>query len=216
MYGLFLALLTTKLIHADVRKSLLQSSAVFIGYNLLYGLKGNVDNSAHIGGLVSGFVFGYLLYGGIKMPARKLATIIAMVAITVGLSGFYLYQGKNDTVVYEQHIEKFSQLEEKALEPRKNLQGKTTAEVLNAFEKASLPAWKEARHEIEQTLSLKISAKQQKERQYLDSYSSLRVRETELLISSIKGTSGIYGDQVDKVQTSIDSIITLLNASRKQ
>jgi len=33
---------------------------IFIGYNLLYGAAGNVDNSAHLGGLVAGLILGSL------------------------------------------------------------------------------------------------------------------------------------------------------------
>ncbi len=34
----------------------LKNLAIFIGYNLLYGAAGNVDNSAHMGGLVAGLI----------------------------------------------------------------------------------------------------------------------------------------------------------------
>ncbi|MCH5686962.1 rhomboid family intramembrane serine protease [Niabella sp. W65] len=40
MYGLFLAMLTTDLIEKEARKPLLTSIGIFVGYNLLYGLKG--------------------------------------------------------------------------------------------------------------------------------------------------------------------------------
>jgi len=42
-------------------KQKLKSLVIFIGYNLLYGSRGNVDNSAHIGGLVAGLVLGALV-----------------------------------------------------------------------------------------------------------------------------------------------------------
>jgi membrane associated rhomboid family serine protease len=38
----------------------LKSLLIFIGYNLLYGAAGNVDNSAHLGGLVAGLILGSL------------------------------------------------------------------------------------------------------------------------------------------------------------
>jgi membrane associated rhomboid family serine protease len=38
----------------------LKSLFIFIGYNLLYGAAGNVDNSAHLGGLVAGLILGSL------------------------------------------------------------------------------------------------------------------------------------------------------------
>jgi membrane associated rhomboid family serine protease len=41
-------------------KQKLKSLFIFIGYNLLYGAAGNVDNSAHLGGLVAGLILGSL------------------------------------------------------------------------------------------------------------------------------------------------------------
>jgi membrane associated rhomboid family serine protease len=38
----------------------LKNLAIFIGYNLLYGAHGNIDNSAHVGGLVAGLILGSL------------------------------------------------------------------------------------------------------------------------------------------------------------
>lgn len=38
----------------------LKDLAIFIGYNLLYGAHGSVDNSAHVGGLVAGLILGAL------------------------------------------------------------------------------------------------------------------------------------------------------------
>ncbi|MBU3742007.1 MAG: rhomboid family intramembrane serine protease [Candidatus Kapabacteria bacterium] len=59
LYGLFLALLSAKLIPDLVRRSLLASTTMFIGYNLFFGsLEGGVDNAAHISGLFSGFLIG--------------------------------------------------------------------------------------------------------------------------------------------------------------
>lgn len=66
LYGVFLALLLTKIYPPDFAKSFLISTAVFVGFNLLMGFTGGIDNAAHIGGLVSGFVVGLILYPTIK------------------------------------------------------------------------------------------------------------------------------------------------------
>lgn len=62
LYGVLSALLLTKIYPPDFAKPLLTSIAFFIGYNLLMGLAGGIDNAAHIGGIASGFITGFILY----------------------------------------------------------------------------------------------------------------------------------------------------------
>jgi len=66
LYGVFLALLTTQFFPSVFKKSFMISVVVFVGGNLLMGLAGGIDNAAHIGGLISGFILGYVLYPGLK------------------------------------------------------------------------------------------------------------------------------------------------------
>ncbi len=66
LYGLFLALLLTKRFPPDFGNAFLASTLIFIGYNLLMGLNGGIDNAAHVGGLLSGFVVGLILYPKLK------------------------------------------------------------------------------------------------------------------------------------------------------
>jgi rhomboid protease GluP len=97
VYGVFFALLTSNLIPKKLRQPLLQSIAIFIGYNLLYGLKGGIDNAAHVGGLLSGLVFGY----GYVLSIRKEKTgltlkwvVPAVIVFTAAVSFYYLRQNK--------------------------------------------------------------------------------------------------------------------------
>lgn len=66
MYGVLFALLTTNVFESAVKKPMLINISVFIGYNLLYGLAGGIDNSAHVGGLLSGLLLGYIFYALFK------------------------------------------------------------------------------------------------------------------------------------------------------
>jgi rhomboid protease GluP len=65
-YGVFLALLTTSFIKRSYRKTMIRSILFFVVFNLMYGLQGNTDNAAHVGGLVAGFLVGYAMYPGLK------------------------------------------------------------------------------------------------------------------------------------------------------
>ncbi len=74
MYGVFLALLTTSYIKRSYGKTLIRSILFFVVFNLMYGLQGNTDNAAHVGGLIAGLLAGYALYPGLKKkgaPARQ-------------------------------------------------------------------------------------------------------------------------------------------------
>jgi membrane associated rhomboid family serine protease len=66
MYGVFLALLLKKVFPSALNKAFLTSTLVFVGFNLVMGLAGGIDNAAHIGGLVSGFVIGLTMASTIK------------------------------------------------------------------------------------------------------------------------------------------------------
>jgi rhomboid protease GluP len=66
LYGFFLSAILTKLFPMELGKAFLWSTVIFVGYNLLMGLVGGIDNAAHIGGLVSGFIIGLLLYQNLK------------------------------------------------------------------------------------------------------------------------------------------------------
>lgn len=66
LYGIFIAFLLTKIYEPDLAKSFLVSTMIFVGYNLLMGLAGGIDNAAHIGGLLSGFLIGLILSSALK------------------------------------------------------------------------------------------------------------------------------------------------------
>lgn len=71
LYGLFLALMVTKIFHPEFSKVFLSSTLIFVGFNLLMGFAGGIDNAAHIGGLVSGFLIGLMLYPSLKRQIQE-------------------------------------------------------------------------------------------------------------------------------------------------
>ena len=71
LYGVLTALLTTNKADANSKKGLLINNAIFIGINLIIGFTGGIDNAAHIGGLLAGFIIGYIMYFFIDEPKPK-------------------------------------------------------------------------------------------------------------------------------------------------
>lgn len=68
MYGVFLAMLSTDVIEKSARKPLLTSIGLFVVFSLMNGMKGGIDNAAHIGGLISGLLIGYCFIPSLKKP----------------------------------------------------------------------------------------------------------------------------------------------------
>lgn len=93
LYGVFLGLLFTNLIPKQIRTSLLTSIGVFVVFNVFYGMKSGIDNAAHIGGLISGVLIGFLLYPVLKKQesgAKSNFIMLAVAAVTVIAASAYL------------------------------------------------------------------------------------------------------------------------------
>ena len=87
LFGILLALLSTDFYERNARRALLISTAIFVGYNII-PLGSHIDHAAHIGGLVAGYIFGWLAYMGLKQ--QKSIPSIAF-AITVLYTGLCIY-----------------------------------------------------------------------------------------------------------------------------
>jgi rhomboid protease GluP len=78
----------------DALRSTMRSLLTFAAYNLFFGLRPGVDNSAHIGGLVSGLALGAFLSGHLREPLevrrqwRNYALTLSLAALATG--GYYL------------------------------------------------------------------------------------------------------------------------------
>ena len=62
LYGSIFALLLLKKFNSTDKDILLTFTTIYVIINLLWGLSGGIDNAAHIGGLISGFLVTLLLY----------------------------------------------------------------------------------------------------------------------------------------------------------
>jgi len=60
MYGLLIALLLTGVLPAAFKQGFLTSAFLFICFNLWRGYSGDIDNVAHVGGLIAGLALGFI------------------------------------------------------------------------------------------------------------------------------------------------------------
>jgi len=91
MYGVFLAMLLSDLVEKHTRRAMLATLVFFIAVQLLAGLQGRTDNSAHVAGLLTGFLLGLIAIPGIKIQnawitAKRLSAIMICAIVLVFFS----------------------------------------------------------------------------------------------------------------------------------
>jgi membrane associated rhomboid family serine protease len=110
IFGVFGAILAFFLrkdggVPASVLKRHRTSVAAFIGYNLLFGLRSSgIDNAAHIGGLIAGFLLGLALTRPLDEqraePARDYRWAVALAVVTcAGLLFSYIRSPTTDALL---------------------------------------------------------------------------------------------------------------------
>ncbi|MFD2873610.1 rhomboid family intramembrane serine protease [Mucilaginibacter ximonensis] len=79
LFGILLALLSTKFYEASARRALLISTVIFVAYSII-PIGKEVDHAAHFGGLISGYLFGLLAYSGLKNRKQTIVVGLASIA----------------------------------------------------------------------------------------------------------------------------------------
>ena len=214
MYGVFLAMLTTNLIEKAQRQSLMASIGVFVGYNLLFGLKGNTDNSGHIGGLISGLIIGYAYYPSlIKFHAQKLklATIAGVTVLVLGGSFLFYANTSNDFNVYQTKMDEFTLLENKALQAFDTSKIRTGEQQIEYIRNTGIPAWKEGIELIKKSDDLDIPEQLHLRNSKLINYTELRLKYYELILSSMTENTDKYNKEIDETLNDLNAVLEELN-----
>ncbi|WEK17429.1 MAG: rhomboid family intramembrane serine protease [Candidatus Pedobacter colombiensis] len=189
MYGVFLALLTTDFIPKDIRKSLLTSIMVFVGYNLLNGLKGGIDNAAHIGGLASGLVIGYALIPSLKKPDMSKLELNTILLLTVFIfcTSFMVYNKTSyDFAKYDNEIKAFVRNESQALEVYKLPADATDATLMYEIKDRGIYYWNENIKLVGKLDKLNLPEVLHERNRTLKKYCELRIKCYELMYKSLE------------------------------
>ncbi len=216
MYGVFLAMLTTNLIEKTARKTLLASIAVFVGYNLIYGLKGGIDNAAHIGGLLGGVVVGYAMIPSLKNPEEntlKFGTIGAL-SFLILTSSFVVYQKlPNDIVTYDAKMEEFFSMEAMALEVYNLPPDMPNDKILYGINEKGIFYWNENIKLLDSFNKLDLPSEIETRNRILREYCELRIASYELLYKSIAEDTDQYKLQIEDYNQRIEAKIEELKGN---
>lgn len=216
MYGVFLAMLTTNIIDKATRKTLLLSIGIFVGYNLLNGVKGGIDNAAHIGGLLSGLVLGYLYVVSIKKPqlaTLKIATIVFSVLFTIA-SSFILINNATttDTGKYYTEMELFVTLEQQALSVFSMPENSTDEEYLYQLKEVGINCWNKNIELIDRVDKYNLDESIHKRNSILKDYCNIRIKSYKTMYKAISENSIMYDSEIENCNKEIEQVLKKLEA----
>ena len=214
MYGVFLAMLTTNLIEKTARKALLTSIAVFVGYNLLYGMKSGIDNAAHIGGLLSGFVIGYAYLPSLRKTHEtklKYGTL-GLISFLVILFAYFMYTNtSNDIGKYESGMKRFASMEAMALEVYQLPQDAPDEQILEGLNDRGIYYWNENIKLIEDLDKHNLPKELHERNAKVKRYCQLRKECYELIAKGITENTDRYEANIESYNKSIEAILKEFN-----
>ncbi len=213
MYGVFLAMLTTNFIDKEKRKSLLISIGIFVIYNLMAGMTGNIDNAAHVGGLISGILIGYSFYPGLTNEQDKQMKygLPAGLILVLALFTFWQYgKIRNDLLIYQQKMRSFASMESQALEVYKLIDNSARETVLHELKDRSLYYWEEDKNLITDLDKLDLPAAFHTRNKTLLVYCDLRLESFELMYMAVQDSTHQYDDRIKSYNIRIDSLVKTL------
>lgn len=189
------------------------STLLFAGYSLFFGaVHPGIDNAAHVGGLVGGFVMGLLLARPVEASARARAgvgrlalgaaagvAVIALMLVPVLRPG----QGVQDARAYQMFLRTFQQREEAAIalmdEAVRKYEGEGGPEAYVRLMGESEQLWT-AMHQELQGFTLPPDSAEATQLQGLTNYVDARARWTRAVPLTIRGDAAAIAaaEQADK------------------
>lgn len=210
MFGVFLGLLTGNLVEKHFQKALLTTLLVFIGLQLLSGMKGAIDNSAHIGGLITGFVLGRISMTAIRKE-NTWKTIKRLSMITV-LSGLFmvvcLKNMPNQIADFRSKLAQFNQNATMALRYLNQLDKMSDAALIPEIEYQTLGYWKQNAELLDKIDQLKIGNSGHQRVSILRNYVFMQVKKASFELLWILHNRDIH-DYVDSIHHCDDLIESL-------
>jgi rhomboid protease GluP len=213
LYGVFLALLTTNHIEKSARDAMRTSTLIFVGYNLLNGLKPGIDNAAHIGGLLSGMAIGYAFLPSLKQPDSKTIRGISIGAITMAVVAAIIIifnSISNDIGKYQEKMAEFTTLEEKAVAVYSLPETATNEQILNALNNDGIKNWEKCLALVTEVQTYDLPDDIQERNKALKNYCEMRIECYQLIDKAITENTDQYRPMIDSCNVRIERLIKSL------
>ncbi|HTN35809.1 MAG TPA: rhomboid family intramembrane serine protease [Arachidicoccus sp.] len=178
LFGIFLALLSSGMLEKTIRKALLISMSLYVAIILLNGLKGNTDNAAHMGGLIAGYIIGWVTIPELRVnqTLRMLKTVSIMMlsALILTVTAFKLLP--NNLKKYETGMIQFAQYEAMAMRCYHMPTNTTMEDMMFEIKNQSMGFWHQSDKLVHQLDKLRLNPKLHKRNQLLEQYCAYRLK----------------------------------------
>jgi rhomboid protease GluP len=214
MLGVSLAMLTTNHVKGEVRKPLLIGVSIFVIYSLLGGLRGGVDNAAHIGGLVAGIIIGYALYPSLRYGNKLLAgysAVAGVVLMTIGAALVALQYVSDPISEYDRRMEDFYTRQTAALKIYNMPEGTPDTLILESIRDTGLVNWKANLKLIRELEQLDLPEATHATNKKMIEYCELRVKSYELMYKAFSENTNAYDNQMQVYDKRISNLINEIN-----
>lgn len=217
MYGLFLALLTTDILPKTARKALMVSIVIFVGYNLMNGVKGGIDNAAHIGGLLSGLAIGYAFVPSLKQPDNRSLrnSVIGIIAFIVLAASAGIYKSlPNDVVRYDEEMQKFANNESLALEVFRMSENTPKHIMISEINSKGIYYFNENLRLLESFDRMELPPAIRERNRKLKEYCRLRIQCFEWIAKAIDEDTDKYDMQINGCSRRLEEVLLSLNEKK--
>lgn len=215
MYGVFLALLSTNFSFRNIQKSLLISILVFVLYNLFLGFtKTEVDNAAHIGGLLSGLIVGYSFLPSLKKNNHlyKNIAIAFSFVFCIATSSYFLSITSSDFKKYDKDMSDFSYYENMALSVYFIQENEIEDEELGwAFDNA-INYWNVCMMILNKIDEYTLPDLLHERNKRIKRYCSLRIMSYSLVSKSLLERTDRYKDELNRCNLEINKLMVEIKA----
>ena len=213
LYGVFLSMLTTNHIQKTARNTMLRSILFFVVFNLVYGMQGNTDNAAHIGGLISGLAIGYIYFPGITGRhdiKRQLITTSLIALSVIALSVFAIFNLNDDIGIYQQKMQKFADMDSMALEVFKMKSDAKKEDILYYIKDRGIYYWNEDIKIVKDVQQLDLPPNVQEKNKKLLTYCNLRIKMYDLMYDQLSNDNNAHENEINEYRVQIEEILNTL------
>jgi rhomboid protease GluP len=177
-------------------------------------MRGGIDNAAHIGGLISGIVIGYLFYPSLTKISRewKNATIVFICITTFALVFLIYDRVPNDIGMYEKKMEKFSSLESMALEFYSRDAATPKDELLEEIKDRGIYYFQQSINVVSEADKLDLPEELHAKNRRIIDYCNLRIICYKAIYKAIEEDTGKYESEIADYNKQIENILKELGA----